>query len=129
MNKKERIDKLNGEKLHSSRKNFGMFGNIQWAVTDIVDEKLIVRVSSSRDDFGKTTKDGGKIPDKKQIADNIVKSIRDTIKEVAVDVIWEDWKPGHGYGFLISINDKENSGDTNGLSAKQWWQQELKSRK
>lgn len=107
MDKKEKIKELNSKTLFHSRKNFGMFGNIQWSVEDIQDGTLIVRVSSSTKDWGGVQPDGRKLPPKEQIAENIKKSILHDLPGAKVKVNWEEWKPEHGKGFIMSVHGKK----------------------
>jgi hypothetical protein len=113
MNKKEKIKELNNETLFHSRKNFGMFGNIQWSVEDIVDETLIVEVSSSTKGWGEKQPEGRKLPSKEQIVKNIEKSILDNLPEAKVEVNWIDWKPEHGKGFIKSVHGRSLEEATN----------------
>ena len=106
MNKKEQIEELNSKTLFHSRKNFGMFGNIQWSVEDIKNDTLIVRVSSSTTGWGEVQPDGRKLPAKGQIAENIKKSILHDLPDAKVEVDWADWKPEHGKGFIMSVHGK-----------------------
>ena len=106
MTKEERIKELNSKILFHSRKNFGMFGNIQRSVEDIKDDTLIVRVSSSTTGWGGVQPDGRKLPSKEQIAENIKKSILHDLPDAKVKVNWEEWKPEHGKGFIMSVHGK-----------------------
>lgn len=106
MNKIEKIKELNSKTLFHSRKNFGMFGNIQWSIEDIKDDTLIVRVSSSTTGWGGAQPDGRKLPSKEQIAGNIKKSILHDLPDAKIEVNWEEWKPEHGKGFIMSVHGK-----------------------
>jgi len=106
MNKQEQIKELNNKTLFHSRKNFGMFGNIQWSVEDIVDGTLIVRVSSSTKGWGEEQPNGHKFPPKEQIANNIKESILQDLPDAKVEVNWAEWKPEHGKGFIMSVHGK-----------------------
>lgn len=106
MNKKERIKELNSKTLFHSRKNFGMFGDLQWIVEDIKDDTLIVRVSSSTTGWGGVQPDGRQLPTKKKIAENIKESILRDLPDAKVEVNWVKWKPEHGKGFIMSVHGK-----------------------
>jgi hypothetical protein len=106
MDKKAKIEELNSKTLFHSRKNFGMFGNIQWSVEDIKDDTLIVRVSSSTTGWGEVQPDGRKLPPKEQIAENIKTSILRDLPDAKVEVNWAEWKPEHGKGFIMSVHGK-----------------------
>lgn len=106
MNKEERIKELNNKILFSSRKNFGMFGNIQWSVVDIVDKIVIVHVSSSTTGWGETLSDGRTLPTKEQIMNNIKSSIRAAEPRIHLRVEWKDWKKGDGIGGLVDTSGK-----------------------
>jgi hypothetical protein len=95
MIKEEQIKKLNEEILFESRKMYGMYGNIQWAVEDIIDNTLVVWISSPIKDLKKE--------DKQRIAENIKKSIRSRVPNMEVKVNWRKWKPSDGFGFLIDV--------------------------
>ncbi len=90
MNKKDQIKKLNNETLFHSRKNFGMFGSIQWSVEDIQDETLIVSVSSSTKGWGETLPDGRRLPSKKQIVNNIKASIEHYVPDMKIQIDWQE---------------------------------------
>lgn len=101
------IKKLNEEILFYSRKNFSMFGNIQWSVEDIVEDTIIVKISSSRKDFGKPREDGDRVPTKK-IAQNIKESIEKQVPHKKVLITWKKWNSEDGVGFLLSLNNKKS---------------------
>jgi hypothetical protein len=88
-------DTLNRETLFNSRKNFGMFGNIQWHITEVSGNNLTVHVSSSRTDL-----------DISAIGINIIKSIHGKLPDVKVDLHWIEWKPEHGKGVLVENNGR-----------------------
>ena len=106
MNKKDQIKELNNKTLFHSRKNFGMFGNIQWSVENIVDGTFVVRVSSSTKGWGEIQPDGRKLSQKEQIVENIKKSILHDLPDAKVEVNWAEWKPEHGKGFIMSVHGK-----------------------
>ena len=106
MKKQKLIKKLNSEILFNSRKMFGMYGNIQWIVKDIVDEVYIVQISSSNTNWGEMRADGSCIPSKKQIASNIEDSIKRTLPTVEVKASWKKWKLEDGFGFMVSSHGK-----------------------
>ena len=106
MNKQEQIKKLNSEILFHSRKNFGMFGNIQWDVEDIVDGTLIVRVSSSTKGWSEVQPNGRRLPSKEQIANNIKASVEREVLDMKVQVSWQEWMPEDGKGFIMSVHGK-----------------------
>lgn len=83
-------ENLNGDILFNSRKNFGMYRNIQWHVTEVSGDILRVQASSERTDI-----------DTRIIGLNIVKSIQGILPEVRVGVHWIEWKPEHGKGVLV----------------------------
>jgi hypothetical protein len=89
-------DTLNREILFNSRKQFGMFGNIQWHVTKVTESYIEVQASSSRNDI-----------DVGITGMNIVKSIRVKLPNTKVAVNWIKWKLEHGKGVLV-----ENKGRT-----------------
>lgn len=102
--KQERIKELNSEILFNSRKMFGMHGNIQWRVIDIIDKTIIVSISSSTKGWGEIRPDGHIRPSKKQIACNIEKSIKNTLPNVEVKATWKEWRPEDGFGFMVSAH-------------------------
>ena len=106
MKKQKLIKKLNSETLFHSRKMFGMHGNIQWSVKDIINGVLIVRISSSNTDWGKMRADGSRVPSQEQIAENIKNSILHNVPEAKIQATWKEWKPKDGFGFVISSYGK-----------------------
>ena len=70
-------DTLNQEVLFHSRKMFGMFGNIQWHVTDIHNNTLYVQVSSPRTNIKRN-----------QISKNIIASIHSRLPKMEVEMKW-----------------------------------------
>lgn len=105
MDKAEQIKHLNSEVLFSSRKNFGMSGNVQFAVEDIKDNCLVIRACSNRNDIGELKSDGSKVPSQGDIMLNIEKSVRSAVgdKYEGIEVYWDDWKEGDGYGFTAEL--------------------------
>jgi|SRR3990167_365087 len=103
MNKKQELEYLNQKVLFQSRKNFGMLGNIQWSVRDIISKTLYVEVSSS-------TIDGGHFRSRRtvkaQISKNIKESIRNNVPDMKVHIHWKKWKKEDGFGFLVSTYGK-----------------------
>jgi len=100
-------DTLNRETLFSSRKQFGMFGNIQWHVTEVSGNILSVQASSSRTDI-----------DTGIIGLNIVKSIQGILPDARVGVHWITWKPEHGKGVIIENNGRSKEEITKEIVAK-----------
>lgn len=88
-------ENLNQEILFNSRKQFGMYGNIQWHVTEISGNILRVQASSSRTDIDTAT-----------IGLNIVKSIQEKLPDARVGVHWIPWKPEHGKGVIVLNNGR-----------------------
>ena len=70
-------DTLNQELLFNSRKMFGMFGNIQWHITDVSGDILRVQVSSQRTDIKKD-----------QIGKNIIESIQYHLPKADIQLGW-----------------------------------------
>lgn len=102
MKKQKLIKKLNSETLFHSRKMYGMWGNIQWSVEDIVNTTLIIKISSSNTDWGEIQTDGSCIPSKEQIATNIENSVKENLPGTRVKAIWKEWKSKDGFGCVIS---------------------------
>jgi len=92
------VEKLNNETLFESRKNFGMYGNIQWWVESIENKTLKISISSSSDYTGR----------KNQISENIIKSVKSRLPEYTVETQWKDWEPGDGAGVLINTKNKNS---------------------
>jgi hypothetical protein len=88
-------DTLNRETLFNSRKQFGMFGNIQWHVTEVSGDMLRVQASSSRTDI-----------DTGIIGLNIVKSIQGILPDARASVHWIPWIPEHGKGVMVENNGR-----------------------
>jgi len=106
MKKQKLIKKLNSETLFYSRKMFGMHGNIQWSVKDVINGVLIIRISSSNTDCGKIRVDGSRVPSQEQIVENIKNSILHNVPEAKIQATWKEWKPKDGFGFVISSYGK-----------------------
>ena len=87
---------LNKEILFNSRKMYGMHGNIQWHVAQIVGDTICVEAKSSRSGL-----------DTDSIGNNITKSIKDKLPDAKVDIQWVDWKQGDSFGFLINVERKD----------------------
>lgn len=100
-------DTLNRETLFNSRKQFGMYGNIQWHVTEVLGDILRVQVSSERTDI-----------DTGIVGMNIVKSIQRILPDARVGVHWITWKPEHGRGVIISSKGKTKDQITNEILTK-----------
>lgn len=113
MNKKEQINNLNRKVFLHSRKNFGMFGNIQWSVADIIEGTLIISVSSSTKGWGEEQSDGSRLPSKEQIANNIKTSVEHEVPNMKAQVNWQEWKPENGKGFVMSVYRKTPKEATN----------------
>jgi len=88
------IEKLNSETLFFIRKQYGMYGNIQWAVTELDGKSIKIRVSSS------TEFDDEK---KLSIPGNIARNVKDVLPDYDVSVEWQEWKSEHGSGGLVRV--------------------------
>lgn len=88
-------ENLNQEILFNSRKNFGMFGNIQWHVVEVSGDTLRIQASSQRTDI-----------DTGIIGLNIVKSIQGILPDARAGVHWIDRKPEHRKGVIVLNNGR-----------------------
>ena len=100
-------DTLNRETLFNSRKQFGMYGNIQWHITKVLGNTLRVQASSERTDI-----------DTGIVGMNIVKSIQGVLPDARVGVHWVTWKPEHGRGVIVSNEGKTKDQITQELLTK-----------
>ena len=100
-------DTLNCETLFNSRKQFGMYGNIQWHVREVQGNHLMVQASSERTDI-----------DTGIVGMNIVKSIQRVLPNTRTCVHWVTWKPEHGRGVIVPNEGKTKDQITQELLTK-----------